>query len=125
MHFCQAAVFALWFSYRDKPKLWKPVLICICAALGFFDKFNFIWQLLFVVNLQNVGDTFLVLDARLSPEIYSLSQYINEHGLEAQSVVRLIGAAQPASCTRTQGNAAADARLLAGFPKPGKGNQER
>jgi hypothetical protein len=39
--------------------------------------------------------------------------------------VCLIGAAQPASCTRTQGTAAADARLLAGFPKPGKGNQER
>ena len=43
MHFFQAAVFALWFSYRDRPKLWKIVLISICAALGFFDKFNFVW----------------------------------------------------------------------------------
>jgi Dolichyl-phosphate-mannose-protein mannosyltransferase len=43
MHFFQAAVIALWFSYRDKPKLWKLVFICICAGLGFFDKFNFIW----------------------------------------------------------------------------------
>ncbi len=43
MHFFQAAILALWFSYRDKPKLWKPILICICAGLGFFDKFNFIW----------------------------------------------------------------------------------
>src|SRR6266516_3981382 len=43
MHFFQAAILALWFSYRENPKLWKLVLICICAALGFFDKFNFIW----------------------------------------------------------------------------------
>ena len=43
MHFFQAAMLALWFSYRDKPKLWKLLLICICAGLGFFDKFNFIW----------------------------------------------------------------------------------
>ena len=43
MHFFQAAMLALWFNYRDKPKLWKLVLICICAGLGFFDKFNFIW----------------------------------------------------------------------------------
>ena len=46
MHFFQAAVLALWFSYRDKPKLWKLLLICICAGLGFFDKFNFIWLIL-------------------------------------------------------------------------------
>ena len=46
MHFFQAAIIALWFSYRDKPKLWKLVLICICAGLGFFDKFNFIWLIL-------------------------------------------------------------------------------
>jgi len=37
MHFFQAAMLALWFSYRDKPKLWKLVLICICAGLGFLD----------------------------------------------------------------------------------------
>src|SRR5437870_6072785 len=43
MHFFQAAILALWFSYRDKPQLWKPVLIFICFGLGFFDKFNFIW----------------------------------------------------------------------------------
>jgi hypothetical protein len=43
MHFFQAAIFALWFSYRDKPELWKPALILICFGLGFFDKFNFIW----------------------------------------------------------------------------------
>ena len=43
MHFFQAAMLALWFNYRDKPNLWKLLLICICAGLGFFDKFNFIW----------------------------------------------------------------------------------
>ena len=43
MHFFQAAILALWFSYRDKPELWKPALIFICFGLGFFDKFNFIW----------------------------------------------------------------------------------
>ena len=53
MHFFQAAVFALWFSYRDKPKVWKLVLICICAGLGFFDKFNFIWLILaFVLGVS-------------------------------------------------------------------------
>jgi 4-amino-4-deoxy-L-arabinose transferase-like glycosyltransferase len=44
-HFFQAAILALWFSYRDKPGPWKIVLICICAGLGFFDRFNFIWLL--------------------------------------------------------------------------------
>src|SRR5437879_39189 len=43
MHLFQAAILALWFSYRDKPQLWKPALIFICFGLGFFDKFNFIW----------------------------------------------------------------------------------
>src|SRR5437870_12340989 len=43
MHLFQAAILALWFGYRDKPKLWKPALIFICFGLGFFDKFNFIW----------------------------------------------------------------------------------
>src|SRR5262245_39434272 len=43
MHFFQAAIFALWFSYRAHPKLWKIILIVVCAALGFFDKFNFVW----------------------------------------------------------------------------------
>src|SRR5437773_422293 len=43
MHFFQAAILAAWFSYRDKPKLWKVALIFACAGLGFFDKFNFIW----------------------------------------------------------------------------------
>jgi hypothetical protein len=53
MHFFQAAVLALWFSYRAKPKLWKLVLICICAGLGFFDKFNFIWLILaFVLGVS-------------------------------------------------------------------------
>ena len=46
MHFFQAALLALWFSYRDTPKLWKLVLMCICAGLGFFDKFNFVWLIL-------------------------------------------------------------------------------
>ena len=47
----------------------------------------------FVVNLQNVGEylprfrTSSHYNPRLSPEIFSFSQYINEHGLEAQSVV--------------------------------------
>ena len=42
-HLFQAAILALWFSYRDEPKLWKPVVIFICFGLGFFDRFNFIW----------------------------------------------------------------------------------
>jgi len=42
-HFFQAAILASWFSYRDKPRPWKIVLICVCAGLGFFDRFNFIW----------------------------------------------------------------------------------
>ncbi len=46
MHFFQAAMFGLWFSYRGNPKLWKLVLICICAGLGFFDKFNFVWLII-------------------------------------------------------------------------------
>ena len=52
MHFFQAAIFALWFSYVDVPKIWKLVLIFICAGLGFFDKFNFIWLILaFVIGV--------------------------------------------------------------------------
>jgi 4-amino-4-deoxy-L-arabinose transferase-like glycosyltransferase len=43
MHFFQAGVFALWFSYRLKPKLWKLAGILLCFGLGSFDKFNFIW----------------------------------------------------------------------------------
>jgi hypothetical protein len=46
MHLFQAAIIALWFSYREKPKLWKPAIIVICLGLGFFDKFNFAWFLL-------------------------------------------------------------------------------
>jgi hypothetical protein len=45
MHFFQASILALWFSYRQTPQLWKIGLITICCALGFFDKFNFIWFL--------------------------------------------------------------------------------
>jgi hypothetical protein len=47
----------------------------------------------FVVNLQNVGGYLSRFrssshyNPRWSPEIYSLSQYINQHGLEAQSVI--------------------------------------
>jgi 4-amino-4-deoxy-L-arabinose transferase-like glycosyltransferase len=43
MHFFQASILALWFSYRDRPGPWKLGLIFVCFALGFFDKFNFIW----------------------------------------------------------------------------------
>jgi Dolichyl-phosphate-mannose-protein mannosyltransferase len=43
MHLFEAAIIALWFSYREKPKLWKPVVIVICFGLGTFDKFNFVW----------------------------------------------------------------------------------
>src|SRR6266496_6209803 len=43
MHFFQASIFALWFSYRDKPKLWKLLAIFLCFGLGSFDKFNFVW----------------------------------------------------------------------------------
>jgi hypothetical protein len=46
MHFFQAVILALWFSYRKKPQLWKPVMILACFGLGFFDKFNFVWFLL-------------------------------------------------------------------------------
>jgi Dolichyl-phosphate-mannose-protein mannosyltransferase len=53
MHFFQAAILALWLSYRGRPKVWKLVLICICAGLGFFDKFNFIWLILaFVLGVS-------------------------------------------------------------------------
>jgi hypothetical protein len=43
MHFFQACMLALWFSYRNSPQWWKLGLISICCLLGFFDKFNFIW----------------------------------------------------------------------------------
>lgn len=43
-HLFQAAILALWFSYRDEPKLWKPALIALCFGLGFFDRFNFVWM---------------------------------------------------------------------------------
>jgi hypothetical protein len=45
MHFFQALILALWFSYRTKPQLWKPVLIAACFGLGFYDKYNFVWFL--------------------------------------------------------------------------------
>jgi hypothetical protein len=52
MHFFQAAILALWLSYRDQPKSWKLILIAICAGLGFFDKFNFIWlTVAFIVGI--------------------------------------------------------------------------
>jgi hypothetical protein len=52
-HLFQAAILALWFSYRDEPKLWKPALIFICFVLGFFDRFNFIWlALAFVIGIS-------------------------------------------------------------------------
>jgi 4-amino-4-deoxy-L-arabinose transferase-like glycosyltransferase len=40
IHFFQAVILALWFSYRKEPQLWKPVIIVGCFGLGFFDKFN-------------------------------------------------------------------------------------
>jgi Dolichyl-phosphate-mannose-protein mannosyltransferase len=43
MHLFQAAIIALWFSYREKPKRWKLAIIVICFGLGSFDKFNFVW----------------------------------------------------------------------------------
>jgi hypothetical protein len=53
MHFFQAAILALWLSYRNKPELWKIALILICFGLGFFDKFNFIWLVLaFVIGIS-------------------------------------------------------------------------
>jgi len=52
MHFFQALILALWLSYRKEPQLWKPVMILGCFALGFFDKFNFVWFLLaFIVGI--------------------------------------------------------------------------
>src|SRR5216117_3278828 len=53
MHFFQAAILALWFSYRNKPEVWKIGLILICFGLGFFDKFNFIWLVLaFLIGIS-------------------------------------------------------------------------
>jgi hypothetical protein len=46
MHFFQALILALLFSYRRQPQLWKAAMIFGCFALGFFDKFNFVWFLL-------------------------------------------------------------------------------
>ncbi len=46
MHFFQALILALWFSYRKKPQLWKLFMIVVCFGVGFFDKFNFVWFLL-------------------------------------------------------------------------------
>lgn len=43
MHLFQAFILALWFSYRNKRKLWKIGLMFVCFGLGFFDKFNFVW----------------------------------------------------------------------------------
>jgi Dolichyl-phosphate-mannose-protein mannosyltransferase len=43
MHLFQAAILALWFSYRDKPQFWKVAFIGVCFILGCFDKFNFVW----------------------------------------------------------------------------------
>ena len=52
-HLFQAAILALWFSYRDEPKLWKPPLIFICFVLGFFARFNFIWLVVaFVIGIS-------------------------------------------------------------------------
>jgi dolichyl-phosphate-mannose-protein mannosyltransferase len=52
MHFFQASILAIWFSYRDKPQVWKLALILVCFALGFFDKFNFIWMIAaFIVGI--------------------------------------------------------------------------
>jgi len=52
MHFFQAGILALWFSYRDTPKLWKIAMIFLCCGFGFFDKFNFIWLVAaFVVGI--------------------------------------------------------------------------
>jgi len=41
MHFFQALILALWFSYRKKPQLWKLFMIVWCFGVGFFDKFKF------------------------------------------------------------------------------------
>jgi dolichyl-phosphate-mannose-protein mannosyltransferase len=52
MHFFQALILALWFSYRKKPQLWKLFMIVGCFGAGFFDKFNFVWFVLaFIVGI--------------------------------------------------------------------------
>lgn len=52
MHFFQALILALWFSYRKEPQVWKAIVILVCFALGFFDKFNFVWFVLaFIVGV--------------------------------------------------------------------------
>jgi len=52
MHFFQALILALWWSYCRKPQFWKPMILVGCFALGFFDKFNFVWLILaFIVGI--------------------------------------------------------------------------
>lgn len=86
----------------------------------------------FVVNLKNVGDTFLVLERARTTIPDCLLKSIpfrnisTSTGLEAQSVVYVDwGLHNQLHALAPKGTAATDARLLAGFPKPGKGNQER
>jgi Dolichyl-phosphate-mannose-protein mannosyltransferase len=77
MHLFQAAIIALWFSYRQKPKLWKPIVIVICFGLGCFDKFNFVWFALafsigtFVCYRDSVKDVWASLP-RLVPWIVAI-----------------------------------------------------
>jgi 4-amino-4-deoxy-L-arabinose transferase-like glycosyltransferase len=52
MHLFQALILALWFSYRKKPQLWKPIIIFVCFGLGFFNYFDFVWlPLAFAVGI--------------------------------------------------------------------------
>ena len=86
----------------------------------------------FIVNLHNVGGylsrfrTNSHYNPRWSPEIYSLSQYINEHGFEAQSIISVdwglhnqLHALAPKELRRRMHDSLAD------FQKLGKENQER
>ena len=57
--------------------------------------------------------------AQWSPEIYSLSHYVNEHGFQAKSIICVDwGLYTQFQALAPKTTAAADARLLANFPGP-------
>jgi len=111
MHLFQAVIIALWFSYREKPKLWKPVFIVICFGLGCFDKFNFVWFALafsigtFVCYRDSVKDVWvslprfvpwsvaIVVAIALGIMLYLVRQLLYSTGISSVPVTltRLIG----------------------------------
>jgi hypothetical protein len=60
--------------------------------------------------------TNLHYNPRWSPEIYSLSEYINKHGFEVNRIISVdLGDAQPAPRARAQETPAANAGFVAPF----------